>query len=476
MKKALKVLTIVLMMVTIFSGCTSLSNYAGIDTDIINNKKESMPVFFPDKLKVKKVNSIDLDNYRICKGGIIYKNSDNMYGIMSLDGNNDTGAIYTYCEEENIYFIVSKSTFDSDESIDKMNCFGIVDVNGKQLVLNEYCSFDVLNSRYIKAIKATESTEEKDEALIYSSENQFSIMPSDGDTLYKGIWYIYDTSTGKLVPDATGTKPYVIGTRGNYITYTNDNEQQVVVNGNGENLPSGADLLDDGSYVIPIDDKGIIYDTEGNKLFDFDLETYDVSSVSGEYYIFHKYDENKQRYIYSVFDKKGTKVSVYFDSLIYIYGKFVFCDNELYDFDGNKVLNGKFDSVYPDDFTQNAFMLKNENNIIVINSNGKIIYNQANSEDIHFDSTYFTSDSKINGERYCYSIKDSDFKFKGDDISYWIVKIENNEGNYDVIDTISGDVIVANYTSYKCSKLNNNSYYLYAKNESGTVDIYLISI
>ena len=115
--------------------------------------------------------------------------------------------------------ITVTTTSVSDASdISGLNCAGLVDATGKELLPQQYAAIDVLNDRFAHVSQVTHAVESKDDALVYYSNEPFSFMPDEDDTFFGGTWSIVDLTTVKPVPGATGTKPYTRSAKGNFVT------------------------------------------------------------------------------------------------------------------------------------------------------------------------------------------------------------------------------------------------------------------
>ena len=56
-------------------------------------------------LVAEKVGQVDTDKFDAYRGGLVYQDKDTkLYGVMSLEGKHDTGAIYTQCSASGLYF------------------------------------------------------------------------------------------------------------------------------------------------------------------------------------------------------------------------------------------------------------------------------------------------------------------------------------------------------------------------------------
>ena len=407
-----------------------------------------------------------------CKSGnsgVCYKDENGKYGIISFDGTKDTGAKYSYAQPIDKYFMVMTKT--EVVTANDMNCVGLVDVDGKEILPMEYASIERLNDRYYRLCVVTGETTNKDDALVYAGSGL--LQPSENDTLFTGIWYIYDIIEGKKVDGATGTKPYAPTAKGDFIQYITDDKNVVIVNHKGKTLPysnsltSGVEIFENGYYtIIDDDDNGVLYDSEGKKLFKFNCnDDFTPKDSIGDYFYASKYEGSIK---YFIIDKSGKIISSKFDSIPNLVGDYLFVDNKLCKFDGKQVVEGTFDSAKFDNLFKNTYMLVKGSDITYIDADGNVIYHGANTETYSF---IIKNDAK-----QFYSFKDKDFTIQGEYASFaasWIVKISKDNKD-ELVDTITGETILSGYEYYSFVENENNTLYVYAKNSDGTVDIYTV--
>lgn len=468
MKKILSVFVVLVFTVSTLAGC--------IGTKSIENDAEAY-TSFPSKLTAEKIATLDMNgrSMNVADGGIYYRENDK-YGVMSFDGKHDTGAIYSYCTPKKNFFMVVTDAPETEEmTIENMNNVGVIDATGKVIVPEEYASVDILNERFIKVCEVTEQTESKDDALVFYTERSLAIFANDDDTFFKGNWYVFDTETGNKVDGATGSQACTVTAYGNHIEFKTDDREEKCVNAKGEVLPGNADLLDDGSYIIEKDGSGSAYDKNGNKLFDYSTDDYEVKycGAGDKYYIARKYVDSKSKYM--VVDKKGEVVSVEFDEYPNLYGECLFVENKLYDFEGKVVCDGEFKYASLDKFTKNAIMLSTEDDDATIIKDGKTVLAQIkSSNDTSVGSSDFTANKKTDDGNVYYSYKDKDYTLKGSSYGPWVIETRSEDGIANLVDTISGEVLISGYDDFTSGVFDGSAFYAFGKNEDGTVDVYII--
>ncbi len=487
-RQLIAALTAIFIFATVLVGCTeqtdltvnpetttttvATDNNAGADIEQIE-EEEAVYTKLPESLTAEKLRSFDSTNFIVCEGGVYYRDSTTQkYGILSFDGSQDTGAIYDYCASRGKYFEVITTLPDAAATPAAMNCVGLVDSYGQTIVEERYAAYTVLNKRFVQVYQATEQTDDEDEALIFASNDQFGFVADDDDTYYKGNWYVIDLISGKKLSGATGTNNLVVTASGNYVTYYTDEEEKVVVNNNGEALPENAVLFSDGSYLS----ENAVYDTTGNKLFDCDPEDFVPAGVTGDYYYARKTVDYEA--IYVIMGKDGTVLSAEFSSMPNVCGDYVRCDGTVTDFEGNEVAEeSEFDSLKQDPFTKLVYIATNDDEYIMFDHEGNILHS-AEIDDDHNIDTYTTflpyeKSEGVNGfdNTMYYCLKDDAYTLDGNTLAPFLIRTDSL-GTYDVVDAVSGEVIIEGYDSYSAKTINSITY-VYAK-AGGTTDIYTV--
>jgi len=481
--KLLSLCLTLLMVFALFAGCGKTEPTAGKTdngkvesekSNVATDKNENAYNDFPQGLKAEKIGSISVDSlYTTSTGGLYYRDANGKYGIMDYEGNNDTGANYTRCEAIGNNFQVTTSTAEITDDAANLNRFGLVDVNGKEIIPMKFAGFKSLNDRYVQAIEVTEKTDNEDEAIFYVTSQMFSLTPGEDDILFKGKWQVYDLTTGKPVEGVAGTNKYAIIVYEDVIKYYTDERAEVVVNSKGEAIPEDAVVFDNGCYSIDKDNVITVYDSDNNKLFECGSDDYKPRSFNDGYYTASKNVDNEFKYV--LLNDKGEVVSAEYPKSPYVYGELVHCDNKVYDFEGKIVIDGTFESVYLDKHFEKIWFLKTGSDVTMIKKDGTVIYKGTEKDNLYIDKTsYFLISNKIDDKTKYYSLKDKDFTLEGNSLAPWLVKKYEDDSSVSVYDTISGEKIISGYSDYSAASVFGSAIYVYARNEDDTKDVYIV--
>lgn len=474
-------LLVVLMISTLFIACGSKDKDTGkanesesVSKEEIQNKEEVQnndDKLYDDSI-VQKIGSVDSKSiYEISESGIIYKAENKKYGIMTLDGKKDTGAKYTSCVSVGDYFQVVNVKQDTVKNVTDLNCVGVVDVTGKEIIPMKYASIKKINERYIRVFEVTEKTTNKEEALVYYTNDIFSLSAEDDDILLKGKWFVYDMVAEKMLEGVSGTKSHDVLGYGNFVQYITDGGEKITINEKGEKLPEMAILFENGYYALTEDNLGAVYNSAHEKVFDYTFDGFVPSNSEGEYILAYKYDNNTRKYV--LMDTDGNVVSAEFIDMPGVYGKLIHAGGKIYNFKGEIVIEGTYDSVCFDKQFENAWFLKKDNEYILIQEDGTVLY-QGEENDVFAFDVYNFFIKKKNGEKNMYySFKDKDFTIQGTSFAPWLVRVEKPDYFYDIVDTVSGKTIISGYKRYSYVT-SGSDIYVYAQNEDGSTDIYNI--
>lgn len=477
MMKKFRLLSLVLallMILTMFAGCGNKDNDGGKTDDGKGEQVENNYAELPEGLKAEKIGSIELDSVNTnSSAGLTYKGENGKYGIMSLDGKKDTGAKYTLCEPIGNYFQVMTAEQSSVAEAASLNCVGVVDATGKEIIPFKYASISEISDRYIRVCEVTEQTTNKDEALVYYTNDMFSLSADDDDVLFKGKWYVYDVIAGKMLEGVSGTNKYDIYAYGNFIKYVTDEDVQITANEKGEKLPEDADLFENGYYALVKDNAGAVYDSNNKKVFEYDLEGFVPTDSEDKYILASKYDNDVRKYV--LMDTTGKIVSGEFTDMPTVYGDLIHSGEKVYNFEGKVVIEGTFKNVYLEEQLGNAWFLKNDKDYTLIKKDGTVLYQGSEDDVTSFDPySYFYIKKKVDDKNMYYSLADKDFTLEGSSLAPWLVQVTKPNYIYDVADAISGKTIISGYERYSYVAVPGSVIYVYAQKADGGIDIYTV--
>lgn len=424
----------------------------------------------PTGLTATKVGTVEGKSiYRTSSTGIIYYDETEALGIMTPDCKSDTGAKYTSCSDKGSYFVVTSVDRDSIDpnAPATLNCFGLVDATGKEILPQKYASIEAINDRFIYAAEVTEATDSEDDALLYYSSSFFSITPDKDDPLFKGIWYVYDVLMGRFVNGVTGTNYPSILDNGDFIRYKDDNGDRITVDPEGKPLPDDADTLDNDCYKL----EDAVYNSKHEKIFDIDPNGYSPSFMEFGYYVAANYDTGT----YVLMDYNGNVVSAEFSDFISVYGNLIVCDDKIYNFKGEQVIDGSYDRVYLDEMYGATWVLEYDDVYTMIDQNGNVLWQSTEEEDVHVSSSTFCIEKQFDDGRMLYSFGQKDYTIDGYGIAPWLAGISGEDYTNDLVDTLSGETILTGYWSYEYIATPGSTYYVYAGTLGDGFDIFTIS-
>lgn len=444
-----------------------------VSNDIVESIDETIDASKENEVKNdKKIGSISKGKaigVGVGKSGLHYTAENGKYGIMSFDGKSDTGAKYTYCSSLDKNFMVATTSLSKENfEISSLNRFGVVNANGKELIPMQYANIKLLNDRFYMVFEVTEQTENEDEALVYYTDNIFSIYAQDEDVLLKGVWYVYDANTAAKVDNASGTKQANVSAHGSVIKYTTAEGETVCVNSNGEKLPDGIKLFENGWYSLQNSNNGAVYDSNGNKQFEFASSDYMPIESNGDYFVGRR--DGK----YVLLDKKGATISAELSSWPTIKGDLMLVGKTVCDLTGKTVIDGEYTYLYFNKNTEDTWFLKEGSTYTLIDKNGTVLYQETEDSSISID-VYSTFNMKktVGGKQMYYSFKDKDYTIEGIGLTSWMVQKKNADNTYEVVDIRNGEVVVSGHNSYSYGVDSNHKLYIYGHGKDA-VDIYAV--
>lgn len=463
MKKRMALVLAALLILSLFAGCGG-NKPVDQNQNVVNGE-------FTEYLIAEKVGTLDRDNFFTAEGGIYYKDDNGLFGVMSFNGARDTGAIYTSVTPHGKYFIVRTAEPTGTGDFAGLNASTLIDGKGQKVVEGPFASFYTLSERYIKVTRITERSYSEDETIASYTENGLCFDGVYDDyAWYKGHWFVYDTVNDKLVPGATGTYDTIVTAKGRYVQFSDPDDNYYKVDENGESLPEDARLLDNGCYTIE-GRVGEMYDENGRLMFSYDLTGFTPTAAADDCFIASKYVDGDTKY--AVMDEKGNLISAEFNEYISFYGDIIHCGDKIYNLKGETVIDGTYEGVYYDRVFEQNWMLRNTGYYTLIDKNGAVFFNGPDDDTHTVLTGDFVAYTKKDDGNYYYSHKDQDYTIKGYSFAPWIVKTENSNNMYDLVDTMTGKKLLEGYNDYESISRNSLAYYVYATYNGGA-DVYLV--
>lgn len=422
----------------------------------------------------RKQNEVSIYN-----GGLILKDGD---GVRVLDymGNDNLGKTYAgaACLYDEYWVVYNGS--------DDMNSCGLVNIDGTELIPCEaawisnelWTQGSTQEPRFILVFYSTGKTENKEEALVYSSEHlTFMGTPPSDSVFYTGYAKVFDLQENKFVDGIEVTK---------------------------DNL----DVYACGDSIIELKDgKTYLYDANGKLIDEFDkISSTDIDCINGHFVI----NENDKSVLYAC---EGNEIlSSSTDDYKYnMYGSFdtseyiEVCKDSKYgisDLNGNLILPIVYNQVY--DICNGYVSVKTDNSeykLICLETGEQVGPTLTSSEYKSLDYGYWYSKMEgdgyvyINaegevfedlpyapglcirsgeyGEGYQYYIwKDRDYSFEctqGNDLATGLIWAQNEDGLNGVFETFTGAMLL----DYEYSSLKAQDGYVYAYKD-GVFDVYEI--
>ena len=409
---------------------------------------------------------------------LYYKDGDR-YGIITYDGKKDTGAVFAYVRNKDIYYeVITEIPDETADEVTAMNASSFADSEGNIVTEKKYAGFRTLSKRYIQAITVTGTTDSEKEAIMYSTDRMVAFSPEEGDKLYAGYWEIFDMTTGKMVEGVKESNSYVVLTMGEYIKYNDDETgKQITVGPDGKEVDNISSILDDNFSVEKGEKEYTVCDILGNKVFSYDPEEFTVSSyVADGYFRAYKYDSENSRTVNFLVDSEGKEASPYFDDSFEVYGKCIFSDGRVYDFEGKEVIEGEWKSLAVNKLTYTEYMALNDDSAVLFDITGRIILSETDPEakGITFDEYQFNVYKTIDSDHMYYSVKDNDYTVKGISFAPFTIKSTDEDYHYSLIDLRTGKAIIEDCDDMSRSSLSDGGgVYVFAKNDDSS-DIYLV--
>lgn len=455
--KVVGILLLVCILILSFSGCGSEK---GKVKESMQTSADSK-IGLPENLVAQKTAHLTASSATINEYGIIVQNDAKLYGVVTLDGLHDTGAVYSSCTSKGGFFQVSHRNLQN--TADGLNIYGLIDANGNTIIPESYAYFLPLNEYYVVAYRATVGTGSKDNSIVfYNSDSNYVGHGSGNGSLYNGTWTVYSTQSMAPVPGAEGSSASDYqSASGKYLTYHNDADERIICDENGNPVPEGAKILNDGFSVIETTDGAAAYNSDGERLFEYNPNEYSITDYQEGYLIARKYKDSKPYYF--VVDQKGKIVSTEFESSFTVCGELLRVDKSIYNFKGEKIISGSYDSIRFDKMTRSCYALYKDDTYTLVTRDGTKLVSGD------FSSPF----SPKRGDDF-YNFKNGSYSIKGYSLSSFTAKVTDGDGRYDAVDLLTGKTLFEGYSNITATEENNGGCYTLARRTEGGFDVWRI--
>ena len=278
------------------------------------------------------------------------------------------------------------------------------------------------------------------------------------------------------MPGATGTAKYAsYSYAGEYIKYVTDDKVQHVVTPDGTELPKMAIHMKNGYYMLKAENT--VYDAYGNKQFTYDPYGYvplDDQTVSG-YIVAKKNVASEEKYV--LMDMTGNVVSAELDAVPVARGELLLVNNKVCNLKGEVLLDATVKTLYRDPVTKQAWMVTDTTTKekFLLDKDGKILHRSGATETT-FNVNNFNMHRK-DGENdpYHMVLKDGSYTLKGVSLAPWLVRTTNEDGTYNLVETISGKTLLSNCAGLAAATGDGSMLYVYAMNADSKITVYYVS-
>ena len=430
-------------------------------------------------------NSLNLS--KVSGNWIVYHGENKKVGLLSLDGTTDTGAIFSraYTYENHPYAKVTTDSSELTTDPASINRFGLIDGSGKQILPEEYASFTILG-RYIRASKVTEKISDSTYNLCSFSGDFFTTKQSSY-CYYNGTWTVYDTQTGDFVPNLSGANGRYFKRMGCFFRYENydsnwKNPVTVTVGPDGQPARSDVTLMDNGSYVVREPSSATLCRSDGSEIFRFDPTAFSVTwkkDVVGSQGVYLAVINSTDGTRYALLDETGAFASVEFDQQVSPAGPYLMTyDSHLVQKDGTAVTENKISSFAYDE--RGGCFEDTEGNDTFFDSDGKLLLTVQKSDTIapRGSNDCFFVRKAVSGGYSFYSFKDGDYTLTSKDgtfYTHWLVQTSNNGGSYNLVDSLTGETLLAGYDSYSVHDADGKRYVVAVLNSNNTWDVFRLN-
>ena len=198
---------------------------------------------------------------------------------------------------------------------DNVNKTGLYTSKGEELFPCEAASISLPvnreegGARFVEVIYTTEQTDSEDEAIIYFTEDMFSLSAGEDDVLYKGYARVFDTQNKQFIEgvELNRSNRYGFYDLGDSFAIEHDNITTMYdADGNQEWATSGmimGDTVD--TLIVSTGGKNYVVDSTGKELLTAD-NSIDPVVESADIYRIYDADGDKP---YHIIDKEGNRLT-----------------------------------------------------------------------------------------------------------------------------------------------------------------------
>lgn len=305
------------------------------------------------------------------------------------------------------------------------------------------------SDRYVQVSYIEEETEQEEEAIVYSTDNRFSLFPKEGDQLFKGYWQIYDLKNKKFVENIkfTSTRAEVKAADGDTFLVSGDDGSKKVYDCNGMVLceDAGNVTFSNQFYFENVSSGVICYDSSYSRLF----ETNDTINAIGDRNDCLQYYKDG---VYGLIDTSGTIIlETGFDSMIN--GKrdsdaFMVAEDVNDDFnfmhglmraDGTLLADCQYNNISycGNGYYYGTTKLDDGYRYTILGEDSGVIFENAEN----FDSAHVTAYQKKEESCVYYVMNDRDYTLElgnSTPIDFCLVKAKDENGMWGLFETMTG--------------------------------------
>lgn len=465
----------------VVSGDTKAGNSTAAGTEA-NSSEEALPGESteapteeaekePLKGEMEKLTSVSIKDgwdYEVISAGVGYLDgSSGLLGIQSFDGSSDTGACYSlgavygeYKDYEGLYLVVTHDGSEWAKTPDSLNRFGLIGPKGEEILPEEYASIVDANEYYALCIKVSGEAANAEEAVTSFPADRFDKADESGKEIpFKGEWMLVSLKTGQPVPGISGTKAeeydnwkYGHDLFGELIELEYNKKYMLA---DGRELPAGAEVFRNGTYLVTEPSKGTVYRANGTEIFSFDpndRSLFEDQHGSG-YFSRRKLDDG---YGYTLLDKKGQPISaeiaVAGTSTPSTLGPFVLARSgglsapyQAYDLNG-KLLTEKTVETFGSEYDPVHRVLKlktSDGGFLFVKEGGEILAEIGKEEGSIFSFL-------VRKDNFYYNFSTGNYDIQGGKVAdFGWVSVRNDGGKYDLVDAFTGANLLRGYDYYR---------------------------